>query len=187
MYSTLLMASSSRCLFSLAIWRSRILCSNSSCSACCFCRSSRRFWRASWCGAGRPNFSSRIHVWIAGRREKCEERGQESEKGQSETKRQVDRENTRREQDNKTAERYNKHKKWQRNAKRSSQGWDIFECAQHTARAGLHDQCNWNILFKEPVLQQLASSEIADTKIMCGAHSHSNQLDHSSKLIVTLC
>lgn len=62
---TFLMASSSLCLFSLAVCSSLILSSSSSCSACCFCRNSRRFCRASWCGAGRPTFRSVIQVWIA--------------------------------------------------------------------------------------------------------------------------
>lgn len=62
---TFLMFSSSSCLASFAVCSSFILNSSSSCSACCLSRRSRRFWRASWCGAGRPWRSRFTHVWMA--------------------------------------------------------------------------------------------------------------------------
>lgn len=65
---TFLMFSSSSCLASLAVCSSLILSSSSSCSACCFSRSSRRFCRASRCGAGRSWRSRLTQVWMAERK-----------------------------------------------------------------------------------------------------------------------
>lgn len=64
---TFLIFSSSICLASLAICSSLIRSSSSSCSACCRSRSSRRFCRASRCGARRPWRSRVTHIWVARR------------------------------------------------------------------------------------------------------------------------
>lgn len=62
---TFLMFSSSSCLASLAVCSSLIRSSRSSCSACCLSRRSRRFCRASRCGAGRPWRSRLTQFWMA--------------------------------------------------------------------------------------------------------------------------
>lgn len=62
---TFLMFSSSCCLSSLAICSSLILSCSSSCSACCLSRISRRFCRASQCGACLHWRSRLTQVWMA--------------------------------------------------------------------------------------------------------------------------